>query len=160
MNPAAYCIVTVTDQRALDSVHEAGSQRGSFRDRHPWLVALELLEKAQKAEEVMPLIFAVEPELQLKDWALVTDIDVATYSGQAYETRCSFEQLRPVNPIFESLDSLMLLPSQEQLHREALEPIRKYREHLDDIHVHPYAICETPAFVYADLHASLPHAMF
>lgn len=151
MTPSPFCVVTVTDQRALASVHESGSLRGSFRDRHPWLVAKELFTEANTTGQVLPLVFAVEPDLKLKDWAIVTDIDVATYSGQAFETRCSFERLQAVNPIFEALDSLVLLPSSEQLHREELEPIRKYRQHLDAIHVHPYAVCETPPFVFATL---------
>ena len=145
---APFCFVTVTDQKALDAIHESGSSNGSFRDRHPWLVAQELLDAANANKERVPLVFVVEPELKLKDWAIVRDIDVATYSGQAYETHCSFEQLRPVNPIFEDLDSMVLLPSDEQIHRETLEPIRKYRQHLDEFHVFPYAVCETPAFVY------------
>lgn len=142
--------MTVTDQKALDAVHESGSSNGSFRDRHPWLVARELLQLADSKSEFVPLVFVVEAELKLKDWAIVREIDVVTYSGQAYETQCSFEHLRPVNPIFEELNSLVLLPSSEQLHRETLEPIRKYRQHLDELHVFPYAICETPAFTYTD----------
>lgn len=145
-----YCFVTVTDQKALDAVHESGSSNGSFRDRHPWLVAQELLELASSKEELVPLVFVVEPDYSLRDWAIVRDIDVVTYSGQAYETTCAFERLRSVNPIFEALDSVVLLPSNEQIHREKLEPIRKYRQHLDEVHVFPYAICETPAFVYTD----------
>ena len=147
---ARYCFVTVTDQKALDAIHESGSSNGSFRDRHPWLVARELLDIAIENNELIPLIFVVEPELTLKDWAIVRDIDVVSYSGQAYETRCSFQRLCPVNPIFEQLGSMVLLPSEEQVHREALEPIRKYRQHLDEVHVFPYAICETPAFAYAE----------
>lgn len=141
-----YCFVTVTEQKALDAVHDSGSSSGSFRDRHPWLVAQELLELATSNGELVPLVFVVEPDLKLKDWAIVREIDVVTYSGQAYETQCSFERLRPINPIFEELDSLVLLPSNEQVHREKLEPIRKYRQHLDELHVFPYAICETPPF--------------
>lgn len=147
---APYCFVTVTDQKALDAVHESGSRNGSFRDRHPWLVAQELLNLADSKEELVPLVFVVEPELKLKDWAIIREIDVVAHSGQAYETRCTFEHLRPVNPIFEELNSVILLPSSEQVHRETLEPIRKYRQHLDELHVFPYAICETPAFTYAD----------
>lgn len=148
---APYCFVTVTDQKALDAIHESGSSNGSFKDRHPWLVARELLELAISKEELVPLVFVVDSDLKLKDWAIVREIDVLTYSGQAYETRCSFEQLNPVNAIFEQLDSMVLLPSTEQLRREELEPIRKYRQHLDEVHVFPYAICETPAFVYTKL---------
>ena len=147
---ASYCFVTVTDQKALDAVHESGSSNGSFRDRHPWLVAQELLELASVNEELVPLVFVVEPELKLRDWAIVRDIDVITYSRQGYETKCAFERLRPVNPIFEEINSLVLLPSREQVHRETVEPIRKYRQHLDELHVYPYAICETPAFAFTD----------
>ena len=153
IQPAPYCICTIADQHALQSVHESGSNRGSLRDRHPWLVAKELLDKARIDQLVVALVIAVQPELTLTDWALIRELEVVTYSGQNFETRCSFEELRPVNPIFEELYSLLLFPSAEQLHRESLEPVRKYREHLDDIHVHPYAICETPAFIFTELGA-------
>lgn len=150
-----YCLVTVTDQKALDAVHDSGSSNGSFRDRHPWFVARELLELARSNQEIVPLVFVVEPDLILKDWAVIRDIEVATYSGQAFETRCTFARLRPVNPIFEALDSVVLLPSSEQVHRETFEPIRKYRQHLDPLHLYPYAICETPAFAYTDAEIGL-----
>ena len=148
---APYCFVSVTDQKALDAINESGTRNGSFKDRHPWLIAQELLELATSCNQSVPLIFAVEPELRLSDWSLVRDIEVMTYSGQAYETKCTFENLRPVNPIFEALDSMVLMPSKEQLHRESREPIRTYRQHLDEVHLYPYAICETPAFVHAEV---------
>ena len=140
--------MTVTDHRALDAIHEAGSHSGSFKDRHPWHVAKERFDAARANQQQVAVIFVVEPELKLQDWALIEDIDVATYSGQKYETRCTFKQLRPVTTIFEDLGSLVLLPSSEQLHREKLEPIRQYRNHLDQVHLYPYAICETPAFMF------------
>ena len=49
--------------------------------------------------------------------------------------------------IWSPLDSLMLKPGDDQLRREALEPIRKHRQLLDEKHLLPYAIVETPPFL-------------
>lgn len=152
---APFCFVTVTDQKALDVIHESGSHGGSFRDRHPWRMAAEMLEQANRYGKTVALMFVVEPALCLSSWAIIQSIEVATYSGQKYETTCSFEKLGPVNPIFESLDSLTLMPSKEQLHRESIEPIRTYRQHLDATQLYPYAICETPPFVNVEPTSSL-----
>ena len=148
---APYCFCTIVTKRSLTPIHEAGSDAGSFKDRHPWHVAKQLLQKARGSEQRIAILFAVEETHCLSEWALIRDIDVATYSGQKFETACTFDSLRPVNPIFEQLDSVVLLPSAEQRHRESVEPIRHYRQHLDLLHIRPYAICETPSFMYAEL---------
>ena len=121
---APFCFVTVTDQKALDVIHESGNDAGSFKDRHPWRMAEQLLRQAFQDGQSVALMFVVEPTLQLSNWGIIKSIEVATYSGQKFETTCSFEKLAPVNPIFESLDSMTLMPSKEQLHRERMEPIR------------------------------------
>ena len=54
-----------------------------------------------------------------------------------------------MHPIWTALDSLMLKPGDDQLRRESLEPIPLLRHPLDERHVRPYAICETPAFMLA-----------
>lgn len=146
-NVASFCFATIVASRALEAIHESGSSKGSFRDRHPWRVARELLHEASTKSEVIPILFAVEETQKLADWAVLVDIDVATFSGSRYETLCSFNVLQPVNPIFEELSSVLLKPSLEQLQREALEPIRHYRQHLDLQSIRPYAICETPSFI-------------
>ena len=64
-----------------------------------------------------------------------------------WETRCEFEPLAPVNPIWSGLDSIALYPSAEQRHREAIEPVKVHRQFLDEILIRPYAVCETPPFV-------------
>ena len=137
----------MVSQKALESMHESRSTGGSFKDRHPWRVAQDLLKEAERDSQRVPILFAVEESQRLTDWALLVDIDVATYSGQRYETLCQFSELQPMNPIFEELSSIVLRPSKEQLHREDIEPIRHYREHLDVRSIHPYAICETPLFI-------------
>jgi len=135
--------------------------RGMYRDSHPWLVARELLDQATNRGERMPVMFAVEPSagereghaprtnepLRFSHWALVRAIEVQELHKGAWETRCTFEPPEPVNPIWEPLDSVVLAPSAEQLHREAVEPVRRHRQLLDASLIHPYAVCETPAFI-------------
>lgn len=150
------CICTVVAAKALESLLEAAGERGGpgsvgrgiYRDSHPWLVARELLDQATSRGERMPVMFAVEDSpLRFSHWALVRAIEVQELHKGAWETRCTFEPPEPVNRIWEPLDSVVLAPSAEQLHREALEPVRKHRQLLDASLIHPYALCETPAFV-------------
>lgn len=151
MRPFHASICTVVTQAALDSFHEIGSTKGSFKDQHPWYVARELLVEAQTNDLLLPLIFVTEETLKVSHWALIDDIDVTTYAKHSHESRCTFYDLQRVSLIFEQLDSLTLLPPREQIHRESLEPIRVLRNHLDEIHLRPYAICETPPFVSTSL---------
>ena len=55
--------------------------------------------------------------------------------------------MKPVNPIWESIDSIVLAPSAEQLHRERVEPVHIHRQILTEQHIWPYAVCETPVFI-------------
>jgi hypothetical protein len=64
-----------------------------------------------------------------------------------WESACTFTSLHPVNPIFEAPDSVFLKPSGEQLAREQREGIHRHRYPLTELELHPYAICETPAFI-------------
>ena len=151
-----YCICTVVAAQALDSLLEAAREpgppgtvgRGVYRDSHPWLVARELLDQAESRGQRMPVMFAVEDSaLRFSHWALVRAIEVRELHKGAWETRCTFEPPLPVNPIWEPLDSVVLAPSAEQCHRERIEPIKKHRQLLDASLIHPYAVCETPAFI-------------
>ena len=151
----AYCICTVVGQRALDGLlaasrdmgHAAQAGQGVYRDTHPWLVAAELLDDATASGLRMPVVFATDAPLAISHWAFVKSIDVRELHKGAWETRCAFDPLAPVNPIWETLDSLTLVPSQEQLHRERIERIRTHRQLLDATLIHPYAVCETPPFI-------------
>ena len=173
MPVADYCICTVVAAQALTSLLEAArelgpprsSGQGIYRDSHPWLVARELLDLATSRGERMAVMFAVEPSagvreglaprmeepLRFSHWAHVRSIEVHELHKGAWETRCAFEPLEPVNPIWEPLDSVVLAPSAEQCHRERIEPIRKHRQLLDANLVRPYAVCETPAFIAQDV---------
>ena len=113
--------------------------QGIYRDSHPWLVARELLDQATTRGERMPVMFAVEPSagereglaprkrepsageregraprkkspLRFSHWAHVRSIEVQELHKGAWETRCAFEPLEPVNPIWEPLDSVVLAP--------------------------------------------------
>lgn len=155
MRVTDYCICTVVAAQALKSLleaaHELGGSgpagQGIYRDSHPWLVARELLDQATSRGERMPVMFAVDAPLRFSHWAHVRAIEVQELHKGAWETRCAFEPLEPVNPIWEPLDSVVLAPSAEQRHRERIEPIKKHRQLLDAGLIHPYAVCETPAFI-------------
>ena len=89
--------------------------------------------------------------LRFSHWAHVRSIEVHELHKGAWETRCAFAPLEPVNPIWEPLDSVVLAPSAEQCHRERVEPIKKHRQLLDANLIRPYAVCETPAFIAQDI---------
>ena len=155
MRVTDYCICTVVAAQALKSLLEAAHElggpgpagQGIYRDSHPWLVARELFDQATSRGERMPVMFAVDAPLRFSHWAHVRAIEVQELHKGAWETRCAFEPLEPVNPIWEPLDSVVLAPSAEQRHRERIEPIKKHRQLLDAGLIHPYAVCETPAFI-------------
>ncbi|MYF52128.1 MAG: hypothetical protein F4220_18580 [Gammaproteobacteria bacterium] len=73
---------------------------------------------------------------------------VELHAGQ-WETACRFEAPKPMHPIFTELGSVFLKPASEQLERERREGLRQHRMALDETHIHPYAICETPPFISA-----------
>ena len=150
-----FCICTVVAEKALEGLLEAAREfgpadphgQGVYRDTHPWLVARELFDQAVDHSERMPVMFAVADPLRFSHWAFVQSIEVAELHKGAWETRCAFTPLEPVNPIWEALDSVVLAPSAEQRHRERIEPIKQHRQLLDASLIHPYAVCETPAFI-------------
>jgi hypothetical protein len=57
--------------------------------------------------------------------------------------------LQPFNPIWQAIESVSHKPRDEQLRREKLEGARTLRWPLQDNQLHPYTICETPAFIGA-----------
>ncbi len=156
MTPSDRCIGTAVSKKALDAILENAGQ-SAYRDAHPWIVARELLDSATVAGERLPVLFAIESEnhaagdeataLAFSHWAFVRAIDVRTLYRGVWETRCTFEPLARVNPIWEALDSVVLAPSREQLHREQVESVRIHRQPLTAALIHPYAVCETPAFI-------------
>jgi len=146
MNPYAYCIVAAVSEKALAAIIENGG-RGAYRDQHPWLMARELFETARAQGAFVPLLLASGAPLELAHWAKIVDIDCDELHRGMWESRCDFDTLASVSPIFTALDSLMLKPGDDELRRENLEGVRPWRHALDERHVRPYAICETPAFI-------------
>ncbi|HEY6598795.1 MAG TPA: hypothetical protein VIZ30_05765 [Pseudomonadales bacterium] len=146
MKAYPYCIVVSVSAKALTAIIENGG-RGAYRDDVPWLIAAELLEAAHSSGALLPLIVATGAPLELAHWATVRAIDVDELHKGMWESRCDFDALAPVSPIFTALDSLMLKPGDDALRREQLEGVRPWRHALDERHVRPYAICETPAFI-------------
>ena len=143
-----WCIATVVTEKAIASMLEISGE-GSYLDQHPWLVAKDLMESTALP---VPILFASlsEQSITFSHWSLISAIDVVELHRASWETRCRFGHLQPMNPIWSDVDSVFLKPSSEQLDREQREGIRVSRQALDEHHIHPYAICETPAFI-ADL---------
>ena len=145
------CLAAVVTRNAIDALLEGGG-RGAFKDSQPWVVANEILAAAGADGQSVALLLAAEDAdspLALSHWAEVTDIDVLEFHKGSWQTTVSFGPLKAVNPIWNQLDSVILKPPAEVVRREQLEPIRIYRQHLDEQHIRPYAICETPAFIHA-----------
>jgi hypothetical protein len=140
-----YCIATVVTHKAIEAMLEAGG-KGNYRDEHPWLVAKDLFEQA---DLTVPILFASTGDAgtEFSHWSTITHIEVVELHRGQWDTRCSFGDLQTMNPIWTPIDSVFIKPSAEQLEREVRENIRVIRHALDEHHIHPYAICETPAFI-------------
>jgi len=141
-----YCLCTTAAEKAVKNLLEA-SGAGSYRVADPWLVAAEFLSAAQADGLRLPILFATGTPLEFTHWAYVVELEVIELHRGAYETRCEFTVLQPVNPIWAPIDALLLKASDEQLRRESLEGIRSHRHELTQGELHPYAICETPGFL-------------
>lgn len=146
MNIAPYCLCAVVSDKALAALLEA-SGRGTYRDDHPWLVAADLVAEARRRDERMPILFAAGKPARFSHWGFVESLEVLELHRSSWTTACAFTPLKPVNPIFEAVDSVFLKPAAEQLERERREGIHAHRYALTEAELRPYAICETPAFV-------------
>ena len=141
-----YCLCTtstidILEQKALDP------NETIYRSGHPWYVAKGLVESFQDDNVAVPLIFAAGEPLSLRFWAIVRRIGVLEPAVGRWETRCAFGKLNEVNPIWSSLDSIFIAPSNWQLERERTEQLSIRRQSLSSKDLYPYAICETPAFI-------------
>ena len=143
------CLCAPVSSKALKGLLE-NDGRGTYRDTHPWLVAKEILAEARKIGEQLPILFATTDTIAFSHWAFVEALDVIELHRATWESALRFSPLKPVNPIWEPLDSLLLMPSTLQLRRESLEGIHQHRYPLTNGELHPYAICETPAFIAAE----------
>ncbi len=141
-----YCLCTTVSGEALKALLEASGE-GKYRDTHPWLVALDMLDAARAARERLAVLFASGQPSAFTHWGFVEDLAVVELHRATWESVLSFTPLAPVNPIWTDLDSLLLKPSGEQLEREAREGIHQHRYPVTEGEIHPYAICETPAFI-------------
>jgi hypothetical protein len=149
MKPYPYCLCTTVSEKALKVLLEA-SGRGTYRDDHPWLIAADLLRDAEAAEQPLPVLFAAGQPLRFSHWGFVETLTVVELHRATWETACKFTPLKAVNPIFEEIDSVFLKPTAEQLARERREGIHQHRYPVTLAELHPYAICETPAFIVVE----------
>ena len=125
MTPSPYCLATVVSAKAIDTVLEAGGD-GAYRDRHPWIVAKQLFAQAQDAGQSMPLLLAVPDDggaLTLSHWADIIEIEALELHRGQWDSICRFTPPQPMHPIWQTLDSVALKPTAEQLKREALEDL-------------------------------------
>ena len=150
---APFAFATVVTAKAIENLLE-NTGEGGYRDSHPWIVAKELLAEAKSRDEIVPLLLAVPDEsneLSLSHWAPIVEIEALELHRGQWDSICRFGALKEVNPIWQSLDSVALSPTAEQLRREHKEQLQVHRYHLDATVIRPYAICETPPFLlYGD----------
>ena len=146
MNAAPWCIAAVVTEKAIEGLLESGSG-GLFKDSHPWLVAQDLFRSMAAQDQALPILLATGQPLAFSHWGLIEQIDVVELHLGQWETACRFDTPKAMHPIFSELGSVFLKPASEQLERERREGLRQHRTALDEMHVHPYAICETPAFI-------------
>jgi hypothetical protein len=149
MNLSPWCICTTVSAKALENLLHGGG-RGTYRDRQPWLVARDLLKSAGAAGQRLPLMLAAGTPPQFSHWAFIESLEVLELHRSSWETACTFTALKPVHPIFQEIDSLFLQPAAERLERERREGITRHRYPLSAAELHPYAICETPAFMIVE----------
>lgn len=136
-------IAILVDGTAIQRILEAGTD-ARWVDTHPWYVARDLLAAAQARDRGLSLLLADAGTRTFRYWSDIRSIEVVEYTRGSCETRVTLGRLVPISPIWEAIDSVFLLPSQEQLHREAIEPIGTHRTALRTADLHPYAICEAP----------------
>ena len=148
MNPAPWCIAAVVTEKAIEGLSEGGSG-GLYKDSHPWLVAQDLFRAMADQAQALPILLATGQPLAFSHWSVIEQIDVVELHAGQWETACRFEAPKPMHPIFTELSSVFLKPASEQLERERREGLRQHRMALDETHIHPYAICETPPFISA-----------
>lgn len=146
MTVAACCICTTVAGKALQALLEA-SGRGTYRDDAPWLVARDLLDDSNRDGLRLPILFAAGQPSRFSHWGFIESLEVVELHRATWETACRFTPLKAVNPIFESIDSVFLKPTAEQLTRERLEGVPQHRYPVTEAELRPYAIGETPAFI-------------
>ena len=148
-----YSIATIVTTKAIEAMLEADAE-GIYKDEHPWLIAKELFEHARSINQDLPIMFACKDpnkRSEFSHWSTIQDINVIELHKGKWASRVHFGQLSQFNAIWSEIDSIILKTSQEQMDRENKEGIRIQRNLLDENHIHPYAICETPAFITAVL---------
>ncbi len=146
MNIAPYCICTTVSEKGLTALLEV-SGRGTYRDDHPWLVARDLLAECRASDARLPILLATGNPCRFSHWGFIEQLEVVELHRATWATACVFTPLKPVNPIFEAIDSVFLKPTAEQLAREQREGIHQHRYPVTLAELHPYAIGETPAFI-------------
>lgn len=148
--PFSIC-VRVTEKALATLLEQSADGSGAYRDAHPWIVAHRLWKDALANGQSLPLLFSAGDDVELgpefSHWGLLTHVDLVELHRSSWQTRAQFDHLRPVHPIFTSIDSVFMQPTAEQYEREQREGITQQRQALTVHALHPYAIVETPAYI-------------
>ena len=129
--PSEFCIYTILHSDKLKHFCRDGGT-GKFTENKKWATATALWERAEKANEQLPLVFAAAQSVsRLIYWGVITNLRPGP-STKPDSTTISFTGLKPIRgkPRFHS--SLRL---------------RSTRKQLSDSFIRPYAICYTPNFL-------------
>ncbi len=146
MTFADFAFATTVEAKSVESLLEV-NVGGRYRTVHPWYIAQEMLLAAQDEGLSVALLVATgEPGL-FTHFTTIDQINVKRYTSGGTETELAFSPLVEINPIWEALDSVFLLPSAERVKRETVEQLRPARQAVTAHDLHPYAICESPPFL-------------
>ena len=123
-----FCIYTILHSDKLKLIFRNGGT-DKFTENKKWATALALWERAEKANEQLPLIFAAAQSVsRLIYWGVITNLRPGP-STKAESTTINFTGLKPIRGKPRFHNSLRL---------------RSTRKALSDKFIKPYAICYTP----------------
>ena len=124
-----FCIYTILHSDKLEQFYRDGGT-GKFTEKKKWAAALALLERAGKANEQLPLIFAAAQSVsRLIYWGVITNLRPGL-NTKPDSTTISFTGLKPIR-------------GKQRIHNSLR--LRSTRKELSKDFIKPYAICYTPS---------------
>jgi len=128
---APYCVYTIAQSQKLHVIFEKGG-KGVLKEKKHWKTGLNLLEKARKENQILPIVFAAaESTVKLLYWGHLKELRIKQISEKDFETTYRFEHLKKISEGYSKMD-LILRSSDKNISRE---------------YIRPYSICKTPTFL-------------
>jgi hypothetical protein len=127
-----FCVYTIRHSDVLgDDCHAGGS--GSFIERKRWVGAIPLLSAAQKAGQLLPVVFAAaESTDAITGVAFIDALDVSSPDERGNgTTTVHFSRLRPLR----------------EKHPLSWLRLKSTGKPLSDQFIRNYALCHTPAYL-------------